>query len=299
MDVTNFKDLIDKAAEMEDQSVEVQTTFDNDPPPAGPTIGRFIEYIELGKHKQGDYQGKPKPDAEVVRVTFELLHPKKNIKEYEADGKKVVTGQLVSLKITKKLGDKAKFKRLFNKMTYGRPIKHMAQMLGEGFIINVYHNVVKKDGKDTTYVNLDKEGDYGIGAPFIIDPITEARTDVPIQPATRPLKLFLWNNPTKETWASLYIEGTRERKNADGSTEQVSKNWLQEQILSATNYTGSPLADMLGGVPELPTSEPEVTKPQEQAQKPTEKPVEAKNEPPASKPAEDAATDALAALGLV
>lgn len=312
----SIAELAAMAAEAEDQTVETTTTFDNDPPPAGVTIGRFIEYIEIGKQKQADYQGKKKPDAECVRLTFELLHPKKNLHEYEVEGEKRVRADRVSIRVSKKMSDKAKFKKLFNAMTYGRDsVKHMAQMLGEAFIITIYHNVVEKDGKKNTYVNLDNDGTYGISAPFVTDPLEDTKTAVPVQDAISPLRLFLFNNPTKETWDSLFIDGTRERKLDGGAVEHVSKNWLQELILSATNYTGSAVEALLGGVAELPTSEEEVEQPEEIVEetpvakviaktvaKAAAKPASAKPAAAAAKAApkkEGAANDALAALGLV
>lgn len=313
----SIAELAAMAAATEDQTVVETSTFTNEPIPAGRTIGRFIEYVELGKHAQPDYAGKKKPDAEKVRLTFELLHPKKNIHEYEVEGEKRIRADRVSIQIAKKLSDKAKFKKLFNAMTYGRDeIKHLAQCLGEAFIITVYHNVVKVDGKDVTYVNLDNDGVYGISAPFVVDPLEDTKTLVPVQEPISPLRLFLWSQPTQETWDSLFIDGTRERKLDGGATEQVSKNWLQELILSAKNYEGSPLSALLGGVDDLPTDEPAtddeivdepvaeipVEKPvaakPKAAAKPVEKPAAAAK-PKAAAPKEGAANDALAALGLV
>lgn len=301
----SIAELAAMAADQEDQTVEQTTTFDNEPPPAGVTVGRFIEYIELGKQKQPDYMGKPKPPADGVRVTFELLHPKKNIHEYEVEGDKRIRADRVSIRLTKKMSDKASFKKLLKSMTYGRDdVKHMAQMLGEAFIINIYHNVVEKEGKKTTYANLHNDGAYGIGAPFVTDPLEGTKTEVPVREAISPLRLFLFNNPTKETWDSLFIDGTREVKKDGGAVEHVSKNWLQELILSSISYAGSALEALLGGVADLPTSES--TSPVTVAEKPVAKPAEKVADKPkpsaAVKPkakAEGAAQDALAALGLV
>jgi hypothetical protein len=309
----SIAELAAMAAEAEDQTVEQTTTFDNEPPAAGVTVGRFIEYIELGKHKQADYMGKPKPPADGVRLTFELLNPKKNLHEYEVEGEKRIRADRVSIRISKKMSDKAKFKKLFNAMTYGRDsIKHMAQMLGEAFIINIYHNVVEKEGKKVTYVNLDNDGQYGIGAPFVTDPLEGTKTEVPVREAISPLRLFLFNNPTKETWDSLFIDGTREVKKDGGAVEHVSKNWLQELILSAVNYSGSALEALLGGVADLPTNEEEVEEktiapdpkttvtkddPKKAAAAKEEKPKAAATKATPKK--DSAANDALAALGLV
>src|SRR5690606_11965873 len=116
--------------------------------------------------------------------------------------------------------------KLFNKLQYGRADKkHIAQMLGEAFILEVFHNK-SEDGKKT-YVNLDKDGEYGIQAPFIIDPLTEERKDITVPAHIRPLRIFLWDFPNKETWDSLFIDGTRTMK-VDGKDVEVSRNYVQE-----------------------------------------------------------------------
>lgn len=320
----SLKELANLAAQTEDQT-EVQTSnFDNSPPEAGVTIGRFIEYIEIGKHSQNDYAGKPKPPADYVRVTFELLHPKKNIVEYEHEGEKRIRGEYITLKLTKKLGDKAKFKKLFNAMTYGRAdIKHMAQMLGEAFVITIIHNTVKGTGgqPDKVYANIDKDGAYMVGAPFVTDPLEGTKTEVPVREPIRPLRLFLFDNPTKETWDSLFIDGTRKVKKDGGEEVEVSKNWLQETVMSALNYEGSALQAMLGGLEGLPMQEnglgtvagqtaesivaeanaakakSDAEAAKAKAANTTSKPAAAKATKPAAK-AGGSASDALAALGL-
>ena len=299
----SIAELAALAAETEDQTeTQVAGEYEREVPAAGPHVGRFVEYIELGMHKQKPFQGKAKPDAEMVRIVFELLHPKKSIIEYEADGVKKVRGQLISITIKKSLSEKASFKKLFNSMTYGRAgIRHMAQMLGEPFLLTVTHNVVKgNDGKDVTYANISRDGVYLIGAPQITDPMTEVVTKLPVREPTVPVRLFLWDHPTKETWDSLYIDGTREVKNADGTTTQQSKNWLQEKIMSAVNYNGSPLHALLNEVADLPleesvtvaSAEPKKTPNVEKAKKST-----AGTTTTASP--SNSAEDALAALGLV
>lgn len=250
-----FDDLIKKAAETENQSeAKAGGDFEYTPPAAGKTIARFIEYIELGKHVEL-YEGKPKPPAEMVRVTFELLHPQKNIKEIEIEGGKKTIADRLSITMPKKQTEKAKFFKLFKAMAQGRSdIVHMAQMLNEEFIVDVKHNVSEKDKK--TYANIYADGTWHVFAPYVEDPLAGTRTKVPVPAAISPLKLFLWGNPTKETWDSLFIDGEREVKNADGTTRKESKNWLQNSILSATDYGGSALEQMLAGVDNLPTSEP-------------------------------------------
>lgn len=255
MDINALANL---AAETEDQTVvQEHTEFERVIAPAGVTTARLIEYIELGMREQKPYQGKAKPDAEEIRVTFELLGPK-HINEVEIEGEKVKLSNLISIKISKKLGERAAFKKLFNKLSYGRADKkHIAQMLGDPFIVEVVHNTVG----EKTYANIrDKDGNFLINSPFIKDALTGETTDISkkVPASLRSPKLFLWDHPTKETWDSLFIDGTREVKVGD-KVEQQSKNWLQETIMSAKNFHGSPLYTMLNGVSaaDLPLSEDE------------------------------------------
>lgn len=307
----SIAELAAMAGEYEDQT-ETVASFDFEPPAAGVTVGRLISYIELGKQPVPDYMGKPKPPADKVRLTFELLAPK-NIKEYEVEGgDKRTRAEQITLTLSKKLGDKAAYKKLFNKMLYGRAnIKHMAQMLGEAFILTIHHNVVEKDGgKKLTYANLNAKGaDYDVGAPFKVDALEGTSTPLNVPAALSPLKLFLFDRPTKATWDSLFIEGTREVTKDGGEKEQVSKNWLQETILSAKNFEGSALQQMLGGVAELPQTEAETgTVDEIPAETVETKTVAKAAAKPAGKPKASAATvvaakagganDALAALGL-
>lgn len=311
----SLEELANLAAEHEDQTEEVtHQDFDNTPE-AGVTVGRLISYIELGKQDGGSYQGKKKPDADKVRMEFELLAPK-NIIKFERDGKEIESGQIVHVTVKKSLSDKASFKKLFKKLQYGREDKkHIAQMLGEAFIIHIYHNKVKGENgaKDKLYVNLDKDGEYGIQAPFSEDPLTQQRQAYNIRPHTANLRLFLWEHPTKEMWDSLFIDGTREVKKQDGTVEHVSKNWLQESILSAKNFNGSPLHQLLAGVSDDLLEQAEIEEAGEQSENPAEGMAQtdleaaiadiAANDTPAASagpeaPAEPQNEDPLAALGL-
>lgn len=237
-------DVVNAAVQYQDQS-ETVTSTEFAPPEAGPTVARFIEYIELGKQKQKPFQGKPKPDALEVRLVFELLHPKKNIKEIEfEDGTKKTVADRISITTAVKLSDRASFKKLFNKMTYGREnIKHMAQMLNEPFVVTVVHNK-NKEG-DKVYANLrDAAGEWKINPPFVTDPISGKIRKYPVPEALSHLKVFIWNNPTEDTWNSLFIDGTR-TVTKDGKETEVSKNWIQEKIQKATDFKGSKLQDII------------------------------------------------------
>lgn len=328
----SIEEIAALAAEAEDQSeVTSGGDFNDDPPPEGLTVMRLIEYIELGKQKQKPWQGKAKPDAEEVRVTFELLHPTKNITEYEVEGVKKKTGQLLSLKMRKSTSENAKFRKLFLKLQYGRTDKkHIAQMLGEAFVVTIFHN--KSEDGSKVYANMNpKGGEYTIAAPYKVDAITNEKQMYDILPPTKPLRLFVWGSPTRGTWDSLFIDGTKEVTAADGTKTEVSKNWLQETVLGASNFRGSPLDLLLNGVTDEMLNEPAKngakveTKAAEQTVTEEEMPAEDKktenveataasaastanvaatSEPASSattatKSPSDVPTDALAMLGLV
>lgn len=252
----SIQDLINQATKDVDHTETTSAgDFEYTPPEAGVTVGVFIGYIELGKQKQPDYQGKPKPDAEEVRMVFALTHPKKNLKEIEVEGGTKKIQEHIAFNITLKLGEKAKFKKVFNAMRYGRDgITHMAQMLGEKFLLTITHSTSEKTKKG--YANLWNEaGEIGIKAPRQEDALSGTVTDLrpSIPDALEPLKVFFFDNPTKETWDSLFVDGTRTVKGEDGKEVEKSKNWLQERIMSASNYKGSALEVMLSGIGNLHT----------------------------------------------
>lgn len=259
-----FKALVEQAAKLENQTeTKSGGDFAFTVPVAGKTVGRLVEYVELGKQPRKAYKGTAKNPADEVRIVFELLSPK-NIHEIENEGVKHKFADRISIVTNKILSDKAKFKKLFDKLRYGRDdVTHMAQMLGEAFIVTVTHSEFEKDGVKKTYANITNEaGEYLVESPFMTDPITDEVKLVPVPEALSDLKLFLWEIPTKETWESLYIDGTKTIKDSTGTEKEVSKNWLQAKILSATNITGSALEQFIQthglGLEELDTSaEPE------------------------------------------
>lgn len=315
-------DLIAQAAQSSDQSKDTTTTFERQLPAAGRTPLRFIEYIELGMQKQKAFQGKAKPDALDVMLTFECLGPK-YIRDIEVEGGTKTICDVITQRQTVKLNEKAQFRKLFNKMAYGRDKKHLAQMLGEDFIGTITHSdATDKDGKAIKqYANLrTADGEIGISSPFIdkMDEETGESTKVRLKAGRtdlHPIKIFLFDHPTKETWDSLFIDGYNEVKQADGTVVKQSKNWIQERILGATNFKGSALEAMLhdlGGLsidPELqPAEAPEAEAEPEVIDLPPQKAAvtppaaakqSAKAAPPPAKATNVAGADAaLEALGL-
>jgi len=252
----DFAALAAQAAELDDQT-ETKASVSFELPPVGKTVARLVEYVELGKHDGGEYQGKKKADVDKVRIVFELLGPK-HIRD--VDGVKSAN-RIVLPPMAKILDEKAKFKKLFEKMRYGRAnIKNMAQMLNEPFFVQVVHNTTG-EGKDLkTYANItDKEGSFLISAPImeVLDEDGNATGETrdiskKVPAAISKLRMFLFNLPTKATWDSLFMEGEYENKDAAGKVTKRSKNTIQNLIKSAINFEGSELFNLLGGVSDLP-----------------------------------------------
>lgn len=253
----NFKELAKRAGQRNDQTQTKTGGGDFTPPPAGTTVGRFVDYIEVGLQKSRPYKGKDKPPASKVYVTFELLG-KAYVKEIESEGKKRTVADRITVPLSMSLHEKSSFKKLFKKMLYGRQgIDHMAQMLGEAFKITVVHNESGEGDKKKIYANItDEDGNFLISSPVKQETDDEGNVigtkKLAVPEAISNERLFLWDEPTDETWESIFIDGEKEITDEKGKKKTVSKNWIQNMITSALNFEGSPIQAFLEGSEELP-----------------------------------------------
>lgn len=212
--------------------------------PAGYAYARLVEYIELGMQPQ-EFNGKAKAPMMEVQLGFALYNTAD--RQYaNDDGTPYI---IRPYRFALGTNEKSKAFRWFSIMNWRGQSKHFAQLICDPFLVKIVHEA--KSRTDATIVSrIDLDGtlapvDAASGAPY---PIPEARQE--------DCRMFLWDSPTKAAWDSLFIEGTFD----DGK----SKNMLQELCMSATNFDGSPLQQMLmGGVPALPTTPaaPTVTAP--------------------------------------
>lgn len=211
------------------------------PPEKGKARARLIGYIEVGKHEHRYGQAEPKQEDDVIFI-FELSGKKWPAKEVEG----VKVPQRISIEVSKSLNIKSKFIKLFNAMNYEKTAKHPVEFLDKEFLVDIIHdefemrNQPGKKGVKATLYNKEL-GCYTVGAPFMaLDPEDPSiLTRVPAAERISELKALLWDNPDAAQWASIHIEGKYE----DGK----SKNTLQEKCLSALNYQGSPLQQLIQG----------------------------------------------------
>lgn len=202
--------------------------------PEGYAFGRLVEYIEFGNQPQ-EFQGQAKDPALEFTLGFALTG-----QGYQNDDGTPYVVRTYNTALSR--NEKARAFRLFKALNWKGTAKSFAQLLGETFLVKIKQVPKSKtDPKIVSRIDLD-----GFLPP--LDPVT--RQPYPIADAPDEMyRLFLWSRPTKEAWDSLYIEGEYEGK---------SKNRIQEQILAALDFQGSPLQQLLmaSGVTALPTAAP-------------------------------------------
>ena len=194
--------------------------------PEGNALARLVEYVELGSHNQV-FKGTSKGSQPEMRLGFALYG-----KGYQnEDGTPAIIRTYDTVMGT---NEKSKAFKLFKKMNYTGQKKSFAQMLGDAFILKVAHTKPAKAGDSPRhFIDFD-----GMLPPF--DPVTATPYPVPM-PDDSFFKLFLWAQPNKQCWDSLFIDGVFE----DGERKGKSKNYIQNKILSSTNFKGSALEAML------------------------------------------------------
>ena len=219
--------------------------------PEGYAFGRLVEYIEYGNQPQ-EFGGKPKDPALEYTLGFALwgqqpdpADPSKFLTYHNDDGTPYVV-RTYNTAISQ--NEKSRTHKLFKALNWKGTAKNFAQLLGETYLVKIKHVAKSKtDPKIVSRIDLD-----GFLPP--LDPVSRAPYQIP-EAADDLYRLFLWARPTKEAWDSLFIEGQYEAK--DGKPAE-SKNRIQEMILAALDFQGSPLQQLLleSGVQNLPTAAP-------------------------------------------
>jgi len=211
------------------------------PPVAGTAHAHLVGYYEMGKHP-GEYQGQPRVYDEVWLV-FELggpNHPPRGFVDKMPVPHRVTVKEVLDLRAS------ANFFKLFGMMNYAGKATHMAQLLGEAYLVEITHSK-SRDGK-RTYANLRDSNGYKVRGPSFQDPLTGKTVNVDVaRPLTEP-RVFIWDMVDVEMWDSIHVQGEYEAKKDDkGNVTQParSKNVLQNYIKEAINWPEHPLSTFL------------------------------------------------------
>lgn len=192
--------------------------------PVGKSLARLVSYIEYGKQPQ-EYQGQAKDPAIEFRLGFALYGPG----FANDDGTPYV---IETFNMSKSRNEKAGAFLLFKMMNYKGTHKNFAQMVGEAFIVDIIDYVPKTAAPGTAPKSR-------LNTKLVLPPVdllSGATYPVPAVNAA-DLHLFSWAKPTLSGWDKLYIAGTNDKNE--------SKNWIQETIVGATDFAGSPLETLL------------------------------------------------------
>ena len=271
--------LANQAAENNDFTKEEKGGFTREFPSEGPCFVRLREYVELGDQKPPEWKikaygkSKPKPQA---RWTFEIVaavrkHPetgerynaaRRKVEPSDGDAFEIAETVTVVTDISK--NGKAGHFKLFQALNgaYGMKYVHPAQLLDAGgWMARIVHGYNKDDLQDNGLPKPDakparlqlksRDGSWTFQAPVKEDAETGETTRIKVPELLGGLgsrKIFLWDQPTKECWDSLFIDGERDEiKDGKETGKKISKNWIQETILKATNFKGSALDILLQG----------------------------------------------------
>ncbi|MGG1947055.1 hypothetical protein AB1286_19935 [Trinickia sp. NRRL B-1857] len=206
------------------------------PPATGVAHARLVGYFELGTHEE-EFEGMTR-DREKVALVFELsglgYGPR-------IDGA-IAIPQRLTVQETLNMGPNSSFFQLFGVMNYAGKATHMAELLGEAFIVEVFHKK-SKDGKKV-YANLKGPNGYNVKGTTVQDPLSGKPIVIDVQSAITELKAFIWDIADKEMWDSIYIPGEWEERKDEKTGEVIlearTKNVIQQKLMSAKNWLGSP-----------------------------------------------------------
>lgn len=249
----NFDALVNAAIETQTVDLtETGTSGGGGLMPAGQAYARMYKYIEYGQQPQ-EFKGKVKAPADEFKVGFKL---------YGGPDGCYNDRTMDTFELAVSNAKNAGAKKVFDKLNWKGDIKHPAQAMGRAYLVTITQ---VKNSQDKLVNRLDLNGIFPA-----LNPVDGKEVQLPPLDAN-DREFFFFQNPTPETWASLYVEGTWD----DGG----SKNKAQEKILSALNFPGSKLEQMISGVvlpdlaPDAPVVTPEVPQPAAEVVAPVETPA--------------------------
>lgn len=249
--MTDINALIAAAAAADDFTKESKGGgFEKELPTAGMGVCRLREYIELGQQETATKNYPAKKPARKARFVFELTTPK-HVKEITKEDKSVIRiPHTVAVTCVVSKSEKSNFIKLFRKLNWAGTAQHPAQLLGAPYLVEIVHSpgndqpITKEN--PAKYANVQKDGEYTFAPARKVDPIENTVEEIKVPEMLNSQRLFLYDMPTQECWDALFIDGTYTKDD-----KEVSKNWMQETIMSALDFDGSALQQMIGGLEDL------------------------------------------------
>lgn len=231
--------------------------------PSGTAFVRLSGYIEFGTQKQRPYQGKAKDPEPEFRLQFKVVGGV-GTNEAGEDEDYVIDGyqQTISTYDTPlKQYQKAKAVALFNAINVTpNTATHFMHKIGQLYTLKIgtKKNDQGKVVQDIDFTDLQPATDPATRKPYKTYANKDGNDVTIPELDPKDVSVFLWTKPTSVTkeqyqamWDSIHIAGEYEVKDGD-KTIKKSKNFLQEKCLSALDFEGSSLQQLLDGV-ELPT----------------------------------------------
>lgn len=190
--------------------------------PEGYSLAYVTGVVEYGLQPQ-EFEGKPTADADEVQLEFALLD-----EGYAAEDGTPYVVRTYPFKVSRTAKSNA-FK-MFKALNWQNQHTAWIDLLGELIMVKIvqYDDSQKKKRSKIDTTGFLPPVDLRTKKPYPAAPLDESL-----------LRVFLWDQPSIECWDLLHIEGTTDAGK--------SKNFLQEKLLSAKNFAGSALEELLLG----------------------------------------------------
>ena len=247
------------------------------PPVAGTCLATLIGVVELGRRLKKGHKGAPDKKVRKARLTFELAggtNPHTQNEDKTASFAKRVNVNVWLPEPGRQPHAKSAVYKLMSKLNYAKDdaIRILAQCIGKHYKVVVSVEEFTNDaGEVIKYGSLGgAEEGYRISPPQndITDDDGMPTGQVRLIAAPEVIgetRVFLWDYANKAMWDALFIEGEYEATEAaDGKPAKPakSKNIIQEELMQALDWVGSPMQTILAAGGELETGEIETVREQ-------------------------------------
>lgn len=231
------------------------------PPNAGTCIATVVGYVELGRRVKKGYKGAPDKKVRKGRFILELAGGTNPHTMSEGDNP-VKIAKRINVNVWlpepgKQPSAKSGLYLFMSAVNYEKDpaIKIPAQLIGKHVkVIVSVEEFTNEAGEVIKYGSIGGAQDgFKISAPRI-DLTDEAGMPtgefkvIPAPERVSDLRCFLWDYPSMEMWDSLFIDGEYEAKPAENGKAAVpakSKNVIQEEVMQALDWEGSPMQTLL------------------------------------------------------